>query len=193
MNVYGRTFHRGKSVGKDARSLIIDVILSGGGDVSTEFYPGSFRAIGVKYKMSGLSALKIWKTFCQTTGDYLPRHTAKGQPKKPEEPELDLEQLLIKSRPSITYKEIKENVEAHSTTTTSISAIGRDVRDRSPEGKMTWKKMIRPAAEKFTPDNIAYCQSYVNFMSTLDPFRVKFFDEADFKLPDLRTQSTDTQ
>lgn len=42
--------------------------------------------------------------------------------------------------------------------------------------------MIRSAAEKFTP-NIAYCQSYVNFMSTLDPFRVKFFDEAGFKLP----------
>ena len=184
MNVHGRTFHRGKPVGKDARSLIIDDILSGGGDVSTEFYSGSFRAIGVKYKMSGLTVSKIWKTFCQTTGDYLLRHTVKGQPKKLEEPELDLVQLLIKSRPSITYKEIKENVEAYSTTTASISAIGRAVRDRLPEGKMTWKKMIRPAAEKFTPDNIAYCQSYVNFMSTLDPFRVKFFDEAGFKLPD---------
>lgn len=93
-------------------------------------------------------------------------------------------QLLIKSRPSVTYKETKENIEAHSTTTASISAIGRAVRDHLPEGKMTWKKMIRSAAEKFTPDNIAYCQSYVNFMSTLDPFRVKFFDEAGFKLPD---------
>ena len=44
--------------------------------------------------------------------------------------------------------------------------------------------MIWPAAEKFTPDNIAHCQSYVNFMSTLDPLRVKFFEEAGFKLPD---------
>jgi len=32
MNAYGRTFHRGKSIEKDMRSLIIDDILSGGGD-----------------------------------------------------------------------------------------------------------------------------------------------------------------
>ena len=43
---------------------------------------------------------------------------------------------------------------------------------------------MRPAGEKFTPDNTAYCQSYVNCMGTLDPFRVKFFHKAGFKLPD---------
>ena len=35
----------------------------------------------------------------------------------------------------------------------SISKIGRSVRDRLPEGKMTWTRMMRPAGEKFTPDN----------------------------------------
>ena len=35
----------------------------------------------------------------------------------------------------------------------SISTIGRAVRDHLPEGKMTWKKMMRPAGKKFTPDN----------------------------------------
>ena len=33
MNEYGRTFHRGKSILMDMRSLIIDDILSGGGNV----------------------------------------------------------------------------------------------------------------------------------------------------------------
>ena len=134
--------------------------------------------------MSRVTVSNIWKTFCQT-GETLPRHTVGGgQPKSLEEPELDLVQVLIKFRPLITYKEIKENIEVHSTPTASISAIGPAVRDRLPEGKMTWKKMIRPAGEKFTPDNIAYCQSYINFMTIVDPFRVKFFDEAGFKLPD---------
>ena len=166
------------------RSLIIDDILSAGGDVSTEYFPGSFRAIGSKYKVSGVTVSNVWNTFCQT-GVNLPRHTAaRGQPNRLEEPELDLVQLLIKCRPSRTYKDIKENIEVHSTATASISTIGRAVRDHLPEGKMTWKKMMRPAGEKFTPDNIAYCQIYVNFMGTLDPFRVKFFDEAGFKLPD---------
>ena len=36
--------------------------------------------------------------------------------------------------------------------TASISIIGRAVRDRLPKGKMTWKKMMWPAGEKFPPD-----------------------------------------
>ena len=48
MNVYGRTFHRGKSIEKHMRSLIIDDILSEGRNVSTEYYPGNFRAIRIK-------------------------------------------------------------------------------------------------------------------------------------------------
>ena len=39
---YGRTFHRGKSVEKYMRLLIVNDILSGGGNVLTEHYPGSF-------------------------------------------------------------------------------------------------------------------------------------------------------
>ena len=73
MNEYGRTFPRGKcgkSILNDMRSLIIDDILSGGGNVS-EYYPGSFRAIESKYKVSGV----VWKTFCQT-GENLPLHAA---------------------------------------------------------------------------------------------------------------------
>ena len=37
--------------------------------------------------------------------------------------------------------------------TASISTIGLVVRDRLPEEKMTWEKLMRPAGEKFTPDN----------------------------------------
>ena len=137
MNVYGRTFHRGKSIEKDISSLNVDYILSGGGDVSAEYYPGSLRAIGSKYKVSGVTVSNVWKTFCQT-GEILPRHTgARGQPKRLEEPDLDLVHLVIKCRPSRTYKDIKENIEAHSTATALISTIGHAVRDRLPEGKMT--------------------------------------------------------
>ena len=37
MNAYGRTFQLGKSIEKYIRSLIIDDILSGGRNVSTEY------------------------------------------------------------------------------------------------------------------------------------------------------------
>ena len=55
MNAYGRTCHRGKSIEKDMRSLIIDDISSGGGKVSTEYRdPRGFRAIRSNYKVSGV-------------------------------------------------------------------------------------------------------------------------------------------
>ena len=53
------------------------------------------------------------------------------------------------------------------------------------EGKWSWKRMFRPVAEKFTPENIAYCQEFLNYISTVDPFKLKFFDESGLKLPDI--------
>ena len=61
MIAYGRTFHRrGKSFEKYMRLLIVDGIFSGGGNVSTEHYPGYFRAIGSKYKVSGVTVSNVW-------------------------------------------------------------------------------------------------------------------------------------
>ena len=95
----------------------------------------------------------VWKTFCQT-GENLPLHAAaRCQLKRLAELELDLFQLLIKCRPSRTYNGIKENIEVQSMATALISTIGRAVGDRLPDGIMTWKKIMRPAGEKCTPDN----------------------------------------
>ena len=55
---YGRTLHRGKKLKKYMRSLIINDSLNGGGNVSTEYYPVSYRAIGSKYKVSGVTSFK---------------------------------------------------------------------------------------------------------------------------------------
>ena len=48
----------GNQLKKYIRLMIIDDILSEGGNVSTEFYPGSFRAIGSKYKVSSVTSFK---------------------------------------------------------------------------------------------------------------------------------------
>ena len=45
--------------------------------------------------------------------------------------------------------------------------------------------MIRPAAEKFTQQNIEYCQAFLDYISTIDPRKLKFFDESGLKLPDV--------
>ena len=37
--------------------------------------------------------------------------------------------------------------------------------------------MIRPSSGQFIPENIEYCQLFNNFINTLHPHRIKFFDE----------------
>ena len=51
---------------------------------------------------------------------------------------------------------------------TSRSAIGRPVRD---DLQMTYKRLTKPKVEKFTPQNIAYCQAFLDYMETAQSTR----------------------
>ena len=91
----------GNQLKKYMRSLIIDDILSEGVNVSTKYYPGSFRAIGSKYKVSGVTSFQRMEDLFQTGAENLLLNgTARDKPKTLAKPELDLVQLLIKCRPS---------------------------------------------------------------------------------------------
>ena len=90
-----------------------------------------------EYKESGVTNFKRMEDLL-SNGRNLPLHAAaRGQPKRLAR--LNLVQLLIKCRPQreLNYKGIKENIEAQSTATASISTIGRAVRNCLPEAKMT--------------------------------------------------------
>ena len=76
----------------------------------------------------------------------------------------------------MTYKEMKANLNAFTTTSVSIPAIERAVRDGLSGEQMTWKKTVRLSAKKFTSDNVAYCDMLVHFMNSLDPYRINFFE-----------------
>ena len=72
-----------------------------------------------------------------------PRHAAaRGQPKRLAEPELDLVQLLINvDLRELTRALIKENIQAPSLATASISSIGRALRDRfRQKGKLLGRR-----------------------------------------------------
>ena len=55
--------------------------------------------------------------------------------------------------------------------------MGRAVRDRLPEGKMTRKKMMTPAGEKFTPDNqVGYFNSVkTSWTGQMSAFHLIYF------------------
>ncbi|KAM7432943.1 hypothetical protein ABFA07_016720 [Porites harrisoni] len=88
--------------------------------------------------------------------------------------------FLKKEKPSKTYRSIKEDLDTYFTLDggTSVAAIGNIVRNKIPEGPFTRKRMAKPSSEKFTPQNLVYCQQFIDTVSSLRTEKIKFFDEA---------------
>ena len=74
----------------------------------------------------------------------------------------------------------------------SMSAISRAIKNRLPSRQQySRKKLTKVASERFTPDNLFYTQLFINYLSSKDPRRLKFFDEAGVKIPDVGTRSVE--
>ena len=110
---------------------------------------------------------------------------------KLEEDDLELIEVLKVHSPSISLYEIMEEIEQldrgeH----ISMSAVSRAIKNRLPSGQQySRKKLTKVASERFTPDNLFYTQLFINYLSSKDPRRLKFFDEAGVKIPDVGTRT----
>jgi len=186
----GRVYTKGKPLGNDFRSLVIDEIIESGGDIVTGFFPGNFAAIARKLKLKRDTVIKIWRNFCITGNELRSKSKASGV-KNLQTDDLEFIEFLKTDRPSLTSGELLKEINEYCNIPagTNNVAINRAVRTWMHDGQWSRKKMVRPAAEKFTPANIAYCQAYVDYISTIDPYRLKFFDESGFKLPNVANPS----
>ena len=179
VNSKGRSFIRGKSIDDSLRGSIVDWIIAEGGDPASGYFGGQFMEVADRFRVSGPFVSNLWKTFCET-GDHLPRVKKSGNPSHLKREDVELINFLKKEKPSKTYRSIKEDLDTYCTLEggTSVAAIGNVVRNRLPEGPFTRKRMSKPSSEKFTPQNLVYCQQFIDTVSSLPPEKVKFFDEA---------------
>ena len=184
-NSKGRFYTRGKCLDKCVRGDIIDDILKAGGDSRTGYFPGHWTTIGAKYRIHSKTVKSIWETFV-SSGSVSPRKPISGNPSKLGANELQLIEAIKTQRPSISYKHVRNNVLQHGNlpSGTSTSAIGRAVRSSMIEGAWTWRRMCRTVKNKFTPENVNYAQDFLNFISQVDPYRLKFFDEMGVNMND---------
>lgn len=182
----GRTFQPGKSLNEDTRKLVIDKIVQKGGDIFTGFFPGSFNQIAQQLNISKTTVKKVWLQ-CVETGDVKARWKGGNNPPHLQNQSLDLIEGLKAIKPSMPYKQILDEVNLHCLipSGTSKSAIGRSVQHRLQGGRRTWKRLSRASLDKLNPANVNYCQDFLNFMSNVDPYRVKCFDESGFRMPDV--------
>ena len=122
------------------------------------------------------------------SGEIGPRDKKGGQnPPHLTETELEVIEVLKQSTPSMPLKKIQDVVETYCNENggTSRSAISRAIRSKLLCGPMSWKRTLTRPIDKFSPENINYCQDFLTYMSAVDSYKVKCFDEAGFKLPDV--------
>lgn len=180
----GRTLVSGRANKSSLRCLVIDHIVSNGGDVLTGFFPGSMSAVANHFKLSRSCVSRLWKRCCEE-GTIDPQWKGGNNPIHFKLQDLDFIEALKTAKPSMPYLKIldalSENCDIPAGT--SVSAIGRAVRTNLSDGKWTWKRMASFKYDKFTPENVDYCQDFLNYVGNIDPHRLKYFDEAGFALP----------
>ena len=142
------------------------------------------KALGEELGVSGNTVAKIWRNYCFNDRrlDYS---------RKLSDGDLELIEMLKTTQGSIQLREIYTTLEDVGDIAggVSMSTISRAVKSRLLSGKQyTRKRITHVAKERFTNDNMIYTQLYINYLSSKDPKRIKFFDEAGVKTPDIGTR-----
>ena len=185
VNDFGGVYAPGKPLSNDLRLLVISKIIGAGGDPESGNFPGKFVNIARSLGITSAAVSQIWKRYC-TEGSIDPLPHSGGKPSHLSEGDLQYIEFLKRQRPSITYKEIMQNLYEFGDLpygTTSISALSQAVQHRLPDGDFSYKKLNVIAQERFTLQNMAYTQVFIDYLNNKDPYTLKFFDECGLKLP----------
>lgn len=182
----GRTYTNGQSLSADFRRSIIDNIIKEGGDRLTGVVLyGSFSSVASSLNVSKQTVINIWRRFVES-GKIERRDSAGGRQRHLTDGDLELIETLKKVKPSTTCREIHDCLHDYGDIPegTSLSAIHRAVIDCMPSGQeYSFKKIQHIAQERFTLQNMAYTQLFLNYLHGKDPVKLKFFDECGLKLP----------
>jgi len=173
------------------RSHIIDEICRAGGDRTTYFtLVGTVLSVSKALKVSHATVKKIWNQFCNDFTESR-KPTGGDRCSKLQPDDLELIEVIKKCKGSTSLKEMYAILEELGGVGggISISAISRALKSRMQSGKRyTRKKITQVASQRFSYHNLLYTQLFIDYLCAKDPKRLKFFDEAGVKLPDVGTR-----
>ncbi len=180
----GRHFDYGAPIGDDLRILIVSKIEKAGGNKETMSIPyGVITKTAKETNVHRETVKSIWDQYC-IIGTVKP--SVRGRKVGTHRKLSDDDVLLIKEykeeQPSVTYKEIKDKLIHDSVNpdiaTVSDTLLSNTVRKRMPDGPWSRKKLSLINKRRFTDDNMAYTQIYVDYIWSKDPSKLKFMDES---------------
>lgn len=189
VNKKGRLYAPGKACDIDLRGLIISKCLEHGGDPANYFLPVAFNTVALETGVAINTVRKIWHQFCTT-------RTVAASPKggdicsKLSAGDLELIETLKTIRGSISLRELHAVLaDIGDVQDISLSSLSKAIKSKLLSGKKySRKKITHVATERFTHENMVYTQLFINYLSSKDPSKIKFFDEAGIKTPDCSTR-----
>lgn len=183
-NKRNRSFINGQAVGNDLRSLVVTHILEIGGNTDTGYIPrGVISNVASQLRLSNNCVKNIWDRYCDT-GSVKPRPHSGGKEVKLKEPDVMYIEQLKREKPSVYLNEIQDKLARFSNVDVSTSTICKTLKRKMKDGQWTRKVMVVPSKERFTPNNMQYTQAFLNYISRQNPYKLKFFDESGFNMPD---------
>ena len=155
-------------------------------------YSSSFESIAEECSVTGLTVSKIWCNFCFHERLTAPLNKGGDFSSKLSDGDLELVELLKTRKGSTQLNEIYSVLEDVGDIEGSISfsTISRAIKSKLLSGgkKYTRKRITHVVTERFTDTNMIYMQFFINYLSSKDPRKLKFFDEAGVKTPDIGTR-----
>lgn len=181
----GRTYEKGLPLSIDLRRSIIDEIVRNGGDIHSGYFAGQFSEVARKYRVSISCVTKLWHRMHEER-TLEAKKKGGGNPSSLTQGDLLLIETLYRERPTISLREVYEKLIEFGDIPngTSLSSIARALNSYMLSGlKYTRKKVSNLAEERFTIENMAYTQLFIDYLYAQNPFKLKFFDECGLKLP----------
>ena len=172
-NKHGRRLVDGKALEEDLREPIVLSLLKEGADVATGKVPyGKIKQTAERCMVGSDTVAILWKRYVEDQS-LEPKQTG-GSVSKFGEREIDLIHHLKRRTPSMPYANILKVIEQTAVLPSGASkpAVGRVVVNKLG---VLYKKLTRRASNKFTADNIRYCQFFVDYISGIKAENIKFF------------------
>ena len=189
MNQYDRSYNYrpGVELAQDRKFVIIDSIISDGGDRITGYIPQSVTQFARELRVSVKTVKSVWFRYCEEMRTSA-RPIGGLTSEKLKEDDRELIDVLKLHSPSTTIYEIIEELEQlGGQQNFNVGRFTIHKKQATFRSSVFKKKLTKVAMERFTPYNLFYTQMFINYVSSKDPRRLEFSDEAGIKIPDVGT------
>ena len=175
-----RTFSNGVAVGEKLRPLIIDKLLILTASSSEGKLPRrSFSFVAKDLCLSNPTVSKIWRYYILNK-TVVPTRFHQGCRILSQEDEEYIRQLVL-MKPTLYKKEIRCLLLQNTNTPiqhVSMTTIFDTVQHRISSKQFTYKKSQHSNKNWWTPCNLYYTRNFLNFIYSVNPYTVRFVDEA---------------